>query len=223
MKFQKARDLRDAAGRLVGNHELLAALFTELPELKSFRFLKTQEYDDNNYFDSIRLVEVNGHAYGWDGYEEDEDEKSDLPRIEEVDLVDDAVRHVSRDYDFSDREIEVRREDYDESKSPNQADLAERRYWGVYLSGGRLPDSFFVKNDPKWAVYYAMDHGRFSENAEFKVFARKGRMRYALEYARVVGRLAREVENFFVLDADEDDSVCLKKYLERFVRGEKCA
>lgn len=223
MKFQKIRDLRDAAARFVTNNELLAALFAELPELKSFRFVKTQEYDDNNYFSDVRLVEVNGHAYGYEGYEEGEE--SDLPRIENVDLVGYAVRHVSMDYDFSDQEIEVSREDYEELSRflPGSPLLAERRYWGAYLSGGKLPDSFFVKNDPKWAVYYAMDHGRFDKNTEFKVFAKKGGMIHALQYAGVVGRLSQEVENFFLLDAHEDDSASLQEYLERFVRSERCA
>lgn len=223
--FQKILDLRNASRRIVSNHELVASLFTELPELKSFKFIKTQEYDDNNYFDDIRLVEVNGHRYGYDGYEEDEDgaEKSDLPRIENVYQVKNTVEQISLDYDFSDQEVEVQREDYEEVGKPSKEELAERRYWGCYLSGGKLPKSFFIKNHPKWAVYYAMDHGRFDRDTEFKVFARKGRMFEALNYAEAVGRLSQEVENFFILDAGEGDSGVLKTYLEKFVRTEKCA
>jgi hypothetical protein len=224
--FQKIRDLRSAARRIVTNEELLVALFKDLPELKHFKFVKTQEYDDNNYFDDIRLVEVNGHRYGYEGYEDDDDnEKSDLPRIESVGMVDSAVDIISEDYDFSSDEIKVVREDYESLSASklDRYDTAERRYWGSYLSGKTLPNSFFVRNNPKWAVYYAMDHGRFDKNAEFKIFAKQGRMLEALQYAEAVGRLSQEVENFFILDADEGDSGFLKTYLEKFVRSEKCA
>lgn len=228
MKFQKMRDFRSASSRFVASEELLAALFSDLPELQHFKFVKTQEYDDNNYFDDIRLVEVNGHRYGYDGYEDDEDdedgmEKSDLPRIPEVGLVDSLVGHIAEDYDFSENEVEIRREDYKVVGKRDKYGMAEIRYWGAYMSGGKLPKSFFVKNDAKWAVYYAMDHGRFDRETEFKVFARKGRMFEALNYAEAVGRLSQEVENFFILDAGEGDSGVLKTYLEKFVRTEKCA
>jgi hypothetical protein len=72
--FRKIRDIRKASRRLVENSDLLVALFKDIPELQNFTFSVSQEYDDNNYFDSVRLVEINGHAYDFDGYDDDSEE-----------------------------------------------------------------------------------------------------------------------------------------------------
>jgi len=213
--FRKLRDIRKASRRLLENTELLVALFKDVPELQSFKFSMSQEYDDNNYFNSVSLVEINGHAYNYDGYE------GELPKVEQTDLINNAVGLIAANYDNSAGEVEIRREDYEQaSKEPLYP--AERIYLGSYLSGSEIPVSFFVENDPKWAVYYAMDHGRFPEDDEFRIFARNGWMDEALCYAESVGRLVPELENFYILNASEEDSECLKKYLEKFVRVEQC-
>jgi len=217
--FRKLRDIRKASRRLVENTELLVALFKDVPELQSFKFEVSQEYDDNNYFDSVNLVEINGHAYTYDGYDDDSEE-SELPRVEQTDLIKNAVGLIADDYDNSAGEVEIKREDYEAGKEPLYP--VERIYLGSYLSGSEIPVSFFVENDPKWAVYYAMDHGRFPEEDEFDIFARNGVMDEALCYAEVVGRLVPELENFYILNAFEEDSAFLKEYLEKFVRVEQC-
>jgi hypothetical protein len=217
--FRKIRDIRKASKRLVENSDLLVALFKDIPELQNFKFSVSQEYDDNNYFDSVRLVEINGHAYDFDGYDDDSEE-SELPRVEQTDLIKNALGLIADNYDNSAGEVEIKREDYEAGKEPLFPE--ERIYLGSYLSGSEIPVSFFVDNNPKWAVYYAMDHGRFPEDDEFDIFARNGWMDEALCYAEVVGRLVPELENFYILNASEEDSECLKKYLEKFVRVEQC-
>lgn len=219
IQLEKLRDLKRASRGVISVDEMVAKLFENLPELKCFKFCKSQEYDDNNYFDNIRTTEINGHSLGYDGYDEDDEEGySDLPKIQEIHLVENVVDFLAEKYDCTINEIEVVREDYEGFQK--SADSPDMTYLASYLSGSTLAKSFFIKNDPKWAVYYALDHGRFDENSEFEIFARKDQMYMALEYARHVvrGRLPHPVENFFILDCDEYDRVFLEQYLE-FVKN----
>lgn len=229
--FKKLRDIKDASRNVVNNNDLLVSLFRNMPDLQHFRFSKTQEYDDNNYFDDIKVTEINGHSYGYEGYdedyegdyprlEEDEIKTSDLPKVPFTSYIEDVVHEIAKDYDFSDHEVEIRREDHEEH---SEHDLTEKTYLGSYLSGSKIrPSFFFKKNRTKWAVYYALDHGRFGEDDEFKIFAKKGEMCHALEYARHVikGRLPSAVENFYVLDHDADDPY-IKDYVAEFMSLEK--
>lgn len=229
--FEKVREIKDACRRVVNNNDLLVSLFESMPDLHHFRFMKTQEYDDNNYFDDIKVTEINGHSYGYEGYDEDyegiyprldkhEIKTSDLPKVCPI-HVEHAVQEISSAYDYSDNDVEVRREDYQRSEPE---DVVEKTYLGSYLSGSKIrPSFFFKKKRTKWATYYALDHGRFGEDDEFKIFAKKGEMYYALEYARHVikGRLPSAVENFFVLDPDDVDDSHIKQYVEEFMALER--
>lgn len=218
IQLEKLRDLKRASQGVISADETVAKLFENLPELKHFKFCKFQEYDDNNYFDNIRTTEINGHSLGYYGYDEEGEEgHSDLPKIQEIHLVETVVDMIAENYDRTD-ETEIVREDYEGFQK--SADSPDMTYLASYLSGSTLAKSFFIKNDPKWAVYYALDHGRFDERAEFKIFARKEEMHMAFEYAKHVikGRLPSSVENFFILDCDEYDRVFLEQYLE-FVKN----
>ena len=95
-------------------------------------------------------------------------------------------------------------------------DREEVDYFLAFLSGNHLPDDFFVGKDPKLAVYHAMDHGRLSDEVEVAIFAVREKMSYALDYARVVGRLSPKVEAFFILDDDEYDRPYLQEYIGEF-------
>lgn len=221
--YQKLRDIKLAGERLVSNSQLAVALFRDIPELESFSFQKTSEYDDNNYFDSTRVTDINGHPYSYDGYEEeDEDEcSSKLPKIENTDPIEDLVHRISDGYDVSEREITFKREEFQEDSEDKEKTY--KTYLISYLSGGKLPMSFFSPKDPKWAVYYALDQGRLPEKTEFRVFAKRGNMHMALEYAKHVikGRLPDNIENFYILDNHEDDQPDLARYLEFVKHGQK--
>jgi hypothetical protein len=222
--FQKLHDIKVAAEKLVSSDELVVALFRDLPELQHFSFSKIQEYDDNNYFTDVHVTEINGHPYGYDGYE-DEDEESQLPKINQEDarLVENLVQMISDGYDLSGDDYRIYREDYkDAPKRKKGRDAAPLTYLHSYLSGKKLSNTFFITNDPKWAIYYAMDNGRFDGKTEFRIFSKKGRMWDALQYAQEVikGRLPSEIENFYILENHEDDRENLKKYLE-WVNGQE--
>lgn len=219
MKYQRLRDLQRTMGGIVERDELAAALFAEVPELEEFTWVKSQEYDDNNYFDNIQVKSINGHPYGYDGYDDDEadDEKSSLPKVEQVHLIEDLIVAISDHYDFSDDEIEFRRGDYLDVTPGEKSDYErdKKQYFLSMLSGSRLPDEFFAGKDPQLAIYHAIDHGRIGNEAE--VFAVRGNMSQVLDYARVVGgRVSDEVEKFFILDSHEDDKESLKQYIEEF-------
>ena len=228
--FQKLRDIKTAAEKLVSSDEMVTALFGDLPELQNFSFSKIQEYDDNNYFTDVHVTGINGHPYGYDGYEDDyAAEKSQLPKIgqEDARLVELLVEMISNGYDLSGDDYKIFREDYKDVPTKDERmkkgrDSAPLTYLHSHLSGKKLSNTFFIKNDPKWAIYYAMDNGRFDRKTEFRIFAKQGRMWHALQYAQEVikGRLPSEIENFYVLQNNEGDREHLKKYLE-WVNGQK--
>lgn len=250
--YRKLRDLKIAMGNLVLDDMLVVTLFEDIPELQEFTFLRNQEYDDNNYYDNTRVTSVNGHVWDYDNYSnlgegilsefgiDEENKKSELPLIPEskVHWIEDVVGFVAEKYDrhqedYTFRRDEFKREHYNvhdggTSKKNGHVDskqIAERKYFLAYLSGNKLPDSFFLKNDIKYALYYALDHGRFGRETEYKLFAKKGELHNALEYARhiIKGRLPEDVENFFVLDADEDERPSLQDYMREFMLLEKAS
>lgn len=223
IRYRKLRDLKSWSENLVSNSSLVSILFQEIPELQEFTFVKNQEYDDNNYYDNIGVTSVNGHLWDGDDYEED----SSLPKIdrEKVQWIEDVVSYISENYASGDDDLTIRREDYI-SDGLREEDAVAHKYFLAHLSGLKLPESFFLKaisKKPivaaglKWAVYHSLDHGRFSPETEFKLFARHDGMYWALEYARAVkGRLPDDVENFFLLNAGEDDKEALQEYILEF-------
>ena len=112
MKYKKMVDLKRAMGGIVKNEELVRALFEEIPDLKTFSWTKTQEYDYNNYFVSTRVVSINGHDYGYDGYEEDDEEDCGLPKVTATHMVEDVMDQISDSYDLSDGVWVMDRDDY---------------------------------------------------------------------------------------------------------------
>jgi hypothetical protein len=241
IRYRKLRDLKSTMENIVVDDILVVTLFEGIPELQEFTFIRNQEYDDNNYYDNTRVASVNGHSYGYEGYEEDAEcsescrDPSTLPQIPEnkVSWVEDVVGLVADKYDYGEEDITFKREDFkrenyvihDGGTSKKKGHVskerfAERKYFIAHLAGKKLPDSFFLKIDLKYALYYALDHGRFKSETEFRLFARRGEMENALEYARIIKcRLPEEVENFFILDASEDDQSKLQDYVREFMQA----
>lgn len=220
--FEKNLDLKIVSKKAITNYELARSLFESIPDLENFKFIKNQEYDDNNYFDNIRVSEINGYTYLYGEYDEDEEVTSKLPKIpdEITYMIEHLVDYISEGLDFSEEERLVERGEYEDCVEDEKS--ADQIYFASYFSGSKLPNSFFIENETKWAVYYALDHGRFDEATEFEILAKEGNMRLALEYAKHVikGRLPEKIENFYILNDYEDDKKCLKEYLE-FVKNGK--
>ena len=226
IKFDKLLWIKNELGRIVSPDEIILAAFDGCPELDNFSFSKSNEYDDNNYSDHVALLSVNGHPVNCDGEnEEDEDdlekEKSSLPKLPDwvgENLVE-LIHEVRDEWDYTD-EVIVRRENYKKNKyRKTKEDKEAKKYLCSHLSGKRLPESFFLKcSSTKLSLYYAIEHGRFSSDAEFKIFAKEGRMWYALRYAQEIigGVLPKEIENFFILNdkaENEDEHKQLQEYI----------
>jgi len=227
IKLDKLLYIKNELERIISPDEIISAAFDGCPELVEFSFRKSNEYDDNNYSDHLELLYVNGHRVDYNGEYEEEDEeyeeerkKSSLPKLPNwvgSNLVD-LIHEVGNEWDYSD-EITVSRENYKNKKSrKSKEDKESRRYLCSHLSGKRLPESFFIKcSNPKLALYYAIEHGRFSSEAEFKILAKEGRMWYALRYAQEIigGVLPKEIENFFILNdkAEHEDHEKLQEYI----------
>ncbi len=225
LNFDKQYSIRRVLERVVTEDDLIAAVFSDIPELQEFTWSKTNEYDDNNYSDYSRLTHINGYCVDYDGdYEDDftEPEESDMPRIEDANArhtIRDLVDSICDGFDHRE-EITISREHYLPKVIQTvraKADQEELDYVRSYISKTTLPDKYFLKmSNPKWAIYYADDHGRFNEDLEFKIFAQEGRMHYAYLYARhiIKGPLPEKIENFYVLNNSEEDKEDLKVYLE---------
>lgn len=226
LNFDKQYSIRRVLQQVVTEDDLITAVFRDIPELQEFTFSKTNEYDDNNYSDYTRLTYINGYAVDYEGdyedEEEDEDPENKMPRIacpQARHTVRDLVDSINDGFDHSE-EITIKREDYLPGvtrRTRAKADKEELEYVKSYMTGTTLPDKYFKYLDnTKWAIYYAQDHGRFSEDLEFEIFAKEGRMYYAYLYAKEIikGPLPEKIENFYVLNNGDEDKNDLQRYLE---------
>lgn len=221
LHFNKMYDIRRTLENFVSNDDLIRAVFDDVPELQEISFGVTNEYDDNNYSDYVRLTALNGWRLDYDDvYEEEQD--SDLPKIEDMNVVGnirDLIEIVGKEFGYNEDHKIDRAYAMRHKRSPKKrSDKAEVKYIMSHLMGKKLPENFFVRTTPKWALYHALEHGRFKPETEFKIFAREGYMFDALRYAQqiVKGPLDEKIENFFILNSqpDSEDYEQLKKYLE---------
>jgi hypothetical protein len=230
LKFNKAYEIRELMRRSVRKDNIISAFFEDNPEIEEIKFSYNQEYDDNNYSDYTNLTSVNGYPVNCDT-EYDEDDPScvggvdfdrSLPRVaeEKLEACRELVCMVAEEfgYSYEDNDWTLTRASYPPASGPMKGDLnkEESEYLASYLSRTPLPDKWFSRKDAKWACYYALDWGRFSEKTEFKIFAKKGRMRDAFWYAFHVikGRLPEPVESFFILSDGKEDKEWLRRYME---------
>lgn len=226
MRSQKLIRIKEGLSDLVSVPSLINSLFQDIPELQTFSWSYTQEYDDSNYNDYSRLLSVNGYSVDYDGdYEEEEEESGkNLPKLEKEDIlvIMSVVRQVSSTYGYQD-EFTVDRPSDESLQMQTEDEGAFEKYLKSFVSGRELPETFFTENEcdlgelAEIATYYAMDHGRFSPQVEFKIFAKEGIMFRAYRYAQHVigGSLPEDIENFFVINdtADGEDHKWLVKYL----------
>lgn len=226
LKFNKAYEIREMMRRCVADNGLISSLFEDCPALKTISFSYDSEYDDNNYTNYSTLRAVNGHLVDPEGYEEKEEvSDSDLPRVDikVLNACEELVGVIGSEFGFG--EHEILREEYPAGKIVQNMREDEFTYLSSFLSGAKIKDSWFFKNNPKWACYYSLDHGKFSEEAEFKIFAKKGSMYHAYWYAFYHGRLPSSVESFFILSTERDDGdhQHLQAYSEKFLEKSSSA
>ena len=235
LNFEKIYSVSQALKQVYGAPDMIAAVFADCPELKSFNFTVTNEYDDNNYSDYSRLTAVNGLGVDYDGdYEEilDEDEEQEPgtgPMVDAatraslrdlVGLISDHYGHSGED--DSDSHLVVR--DAFPSKSPwKSPSTPEIQYALAHVSGAKIEDGWFLSNESKFAAFYAEDHGRFSEDMETKLFTGIYKMEACLMYAQALrshtcrGGLPKHLEDYWMLqctlEAKDEDKESFRKYL----------
>lgn len=228
LNFRKTMDLKRLFGMMVNMDCVISSVFKDNPELENFEFSCRSEYDDNNYSDFIELTKVNGHSVDYegnyddeDGYEgpESDDNESDLPRLSKgvVHAIMDVVSTIGNHYGHDDHII--RREEYVNRNIKNGLDKVEKRYLKSYVTKEKIEDEWFLDVDPKWATYYAQDHGKFSKEVENKLFCVESRMEYAFMYAQALKKpLSQHIENYFttknLVDPNENDDKWFKEYLK---------
>lgn len=230
LNFRKTMDLKRLFERMVSMESVIASVFKDNAELESFGFSCRSEYDDNNYSDFIELTKVNEHRVDYEGRYEDEDhyegpegdeeeEKSNLPRLNQsvIHALMDVVSTIGNYYGHD--EHVIRRSEYASTKNRTQNSKEEQRYLNSYISKEPIEDEWFLKADPKWAAYYAQDHGKFSKEVETALFCADGRMEYAFMYSQALKKpLPKNIENYFttknLVDPNEKDDVWFKEYLK---------
>lgn len=227
LNYNKMSEIQHILKNSVSINTLIASVFEDCPDLKEFCFSCTNEYDDNNYSDYTRLTSVNGHHVDYDGeYEGDEEEgeESTEKKIEDKSVIEslvNLVHDIGTEFGHGD-DIVCRREDYTFRKvgKKTKGQKAEMEYICSYLTGDELDKEWFLKNDPKFACYYAQDHGAFGKDLEMILFCKQGRMYHAFLYAQAIKKpLRQEIETFFVTHSvvgtkkAEEDAQWLKKYL----------
>ena len=225
LRYNKQRDLADVFRFIVNNDSLIRGIFLDNSDLEHFYYACTSEYDDNNYSTYTRLTHVNGHPvdYNWNyvGEEEYEGEyekdDSNLPLMNKnvVAALADIVDRIGAEYGYNEQH-EIKREDYSDAKRIK--DKVAYRYLKSYFGNEKIEDEWFLKNEPKWAAYYAEENGRFSKEMETQIFCKAGFMQEAFMYAQALNRsLPSHIEDFFMTHSvlgtmDERDLVWFKEY-----------
>jgi hypothetical protein len=216
-RFDLLYDAKRALERAVDLDDLVAALFQDHPDLHSFRIEVTNEYDDNNYSDYSRLMNVNGWRVDCYGeYEDEEDqEESDLPKAspESVNKVMSITDHVKDKHGYG--EHEFGRGEY-ENLDTRAIGSADALCAISVLKGEKIPFSLIREAGERWLLHYADAHGRYSPEDEFELFARENMMGLALDYAKKHGPLSEKTLNYFVLSLNSEDYYYeqLQEYIE---------
>jgi len=231
LEFYKNSDIREELKNILSDRQLISSLFRSVPELESIGFSVTNEYDDSNYYDSVRLESVNG--YSWNPYEDDYDDDYDSSNSPTGKKLDEEIaracasliEEVGKDFGYGD-ENSLLRSDYTSPSSTTKPYREFNRFILDLAAGNKLKDESILakiasKFDPKWALYYAFDHGRMNKEIEDKIFLKKGNMREAYLYSVHVLKdvLPKNIEDFHILNSfgkkkESSDQEYLNKYLE---------
>lgn len=225
LNFEKMCEIKQILQQNFTVENMIRCVFLDHPELECFGFSCTNEYDDNNYSDYTNLRTVNGHAVDYDGeYDEDSEPKSDLPRVDRgtVDDLLSLMGIIGTEFGHGE-DLECHRDSYANVSSKSgrisKSEKAQKEYINSWMTKSTLADEWFLKNDTKFASYYAQDHGPFSPELEMKIFGKTGEMRSAYMYAQAIGKpFSEALETFFTTHAvlgsgEDDDGHFLKRYL----------
>lgn len=200
---------------------LIYNLFKSLPNLQSLSFTKSNEYDDNNYYDSLSITQINGVDIECNGYIRDENGQVfdyDDEMVENSKLIDeDLIEYIAdildeatgNNYDYGDHVLH-RQDQCEKSKVCNKAFIS---YYQCLISGSKLDDESLFDNHPEIALLYAYDilKGRLNKNTE-KYLKTDFFLCYLYAKHVIKGKLPKEIENHFSLKSFNKLTDQEKKY-----------
>lgn len=216
-RFDLLYSMKSEFERTVRASDLIAAVFADHPDLDSFQVDVTNEYDDNNYSDYARTTKVNGWHIDYDGEYDDDEEGSEAPKASDAAIeaclgVADQIKEewCHGDHLFKRSEFSSSRDLKEFLSSPNLSCILS------LSKGEKVPTDVLLECDAKWVLRHAELHGSYTEEDEFRLFAREGMMWLAKEYAKQVGPLSDKTLNYYVLTLKAEDSEYehLQEYLE---------
>jgi len=226
LNFEKIYEVHCALKKVYTEADMIAAVFADCPDLETFNFSVTSEYDDNNYSDSTRITAINGRPVDYEAeYDDDEGEGGFGPKVDSTTRASlrDLVELVGESFGHSDDHLIKRDVFLSKKKKSFVRGKPEIQYAIAHVSGTKIEDEWFLNNDSKYAAFYAEEHGRFSKDMEMKLFAGKGKMCDCFMYAQAIRRpLPKHLENHWTtrcvldslhLDSTEEDSEYFRKYL----------
>jgi len=207
---------------------ILYNLFKSVPNLESISFTKSNEYDDNNYYDSFQVNDINGVSIEDECYIKDEngnvfsdwqeDEIVEKDKLVDEDLIP-TIMEITDEYaqasgyDYGDHTI------YKESFSkhegvPNKAFI---EYYNSRLTGKPVADESVFKGKPEIALCYAYDvlKGRLSPKIE-SCLKEDFYLCYLYAVNVIKGKLPRELENHFSLKSFKSLNNREKKYFKLY-------
>jgi hypothetical protein len=216
-QFELFIETKSQLASLISRDQIIASFFKDYPEVKSFAFDKTSEYDDNNYSDSTRLMNINGLDVNWDGEYVDEDNevienpseeiKSKMVSEEASSACFHLMEEVSGFYDYGEWSIEQEDFEFQPINFKNQKlDILTNICNGVKneedLETILSWDSIYEKM--RYIKLYCGKFGRLTPEQEYELFCDPDEnvgMANAYSYAREINaKLSDKVFQYFVLD-----------------------
>lgn len=211
------------------NEKIISSLFKDIPKLKSVEFSKSDEYDDNNYYDSTTVNCVNDIVLDGEEYSREngkvfvspDDEEiaseDDVLDDDELELVVNVINKYAESVDYG--QYTLTREDFDKKDSDDNTVF--RTYYQSLLSEKRAECESLFSKDINIAVCYARDilKGRLSEQLE-KSLEKEFKKDFFLSYIYAVycvkGKLPKNIDNYFTLKSFKGLSDLEKKYLNLY-------
>lgn len=192
--------------------KVIKQLFLDFPKLEKINFSKTNEYNDNDYSDYMRVISINNHPVVDGDYDYD-DEDEDLSKIPKDKLFHEMeIEHICYiieglcDYFDTNNEDDYQtllRKDVLKTKEhkKNREDMAFDAYNDAIKNQEPVSDFSIFHNFPNWGLYYCIEmNSKFPEKELEKIFASKNNnhwIRYAYYYAKdiIKNRLPEKIES----------------------------
>lgn len=193
--------------------KVLEQLFIDFPKLEKIALYKTSEYNDNDYSDYFRIVEINGLSISDGEYNIDDDEKYENYSYEEwkKEMIQEGhyifdeheINHICRVTSILEDFYDVSEDVYTITRKRLNIlvvhkDPVFEKYWNAVRDNKKIEDLSIFNKSPNWALYYCMDMKESLPLKKVESIFKKD-VKYAYYYAVCVlkGRLPENLEKHF--------------------------